>query len=93
MVLVNSRRRMAGLAILALITLLALIFASSVGGQSPQGGRIGLAHNPFLPHERDHVLVRLDFGSNAFRVSPGAQFIFDRWFRVPVLPNETPSEA
>ncbi|HWQ28389.1 MAG TPA: S8 family serine peptidase, partial [Dehalococcoidia bacterium] len=93
MALVNSRRRTAGLVLLALITLLSLIFASSVGGQSPQGGRIGLARNPFLPHETDHVLVRLNFGSNASQVSPGAQFIFDRWFRVPVLPNETPSEA
>ncbi|HEY52487.1 MAG TPA: hypothetical protein G4N94_03430, partial [Caldilineae bacterium] len=85
--------------ILATISILLLIVLATVQGVSAitnwqQPDKIGAAANPEVMHSAGHVLVRFNEDAIAAgRVDAAVQHIFGAWYKMPVLPGETPIDA
>ena len=72
------------------------VFADSASPwvQPANPDKLGAASNPEVIHSVQYVLVRFTADAiDAGRVDDATQHIFGAWYKMPVLPNETPIEA
>jgi subtilisin family serine protease len=81
--------------VFAVVALL-LLQAPAPAGAGPILGRLGAAIDVRMAHAADHVLVRLGEDvsvRSVSSISASADPVYGRWYRAPVLPNETPIQA
>ena len=92
------RKMLATTAIILLLLVVAvqwvLAESSSPWEQPANPDKLGAASNPEVPHRSEHVLVRYTQDAiQSQNVDAETEHIFGYWYRAPVLPDETPTQA